>query len=205
MIVSSSGRSVEDSYCVPIENILLEGRCRDFTALRAEKLPIETAVEIRAKKIRFIILAYLSAASSGSSAINTVTVRVNSTADLDLDSTGGLLTIAKSEFYGIRNLVTYLQKHDISAVFCSDSIIDDLVYLTAGAGVTVVGLSHSFFLFPLPFLFSPPFSPFYFHHSILPPIFSLLSSFSLFYKEPIILCPLRFYASSSYSTCPYLI
>jgi hypothetical protein len=40
-----------------------------------------------------------------------------------------------------------MKKHGISAVFCSDSIIDDLVYLTAAAGITVVSLSTSFLSF----------------------------------------------------------
>jgi hypothetical protein len=46
-----------------------------------------------------------------------------------------------------------MKKHNLSAVFCSDSIIDDLVYLTAAAGITVVSLPTSF-LFLHSFLLS---------------------------------------------------
>ena len=152
--MSTTGRPVEDSYCVPKDSVLLEGRCRDFTALRAsEKLTVGTPNDVSTKVFRFILLEYMSAPSSGSSITNSVTIKVNSMADLDLNSTGGLQTIAKSEVYCVQNLVIFLKKYGINAVFCSDSIIDDLVYLTAAAGITVVSLSTSF----LP-LYSFPFS-----------------------------------------------
>lgn len=145
MIISTTGRPVEDSYCVPKDNVLLEGRCRDFTALRtSEKRTIGAPNDVSTEDFSFILLEYITTPSSGSSIANSVTVKVNSMADLDLNSTGGLQTIAKSEFYSIQNLVMFMKKHGISVVFCSDSIIDDLVYLTAGAGITVVRFPYSF-------------------------------------------------------------
>ena len=36
-IISTSGLSLEDSYCTSSDSVVIEGRCKDFTALKKRK------------------------------------------------------------------------------------------------------------------------------------------------------------------------
>jgi hypothetical protein len=41
VIISTTGQSLEESYCIPQNTVIIEGRCRDFTALRIRKSSVK--------------------------------------------------------------------------------------------------------------------------------------------------------------------
>jgi hypothetical protein len=64
-----------------------------------------------------------------------VTIQVEKLSDI-----GGLKssTYANSGSYSVNLLLEWLKKMNISVVFCGDSVDDDVVYLAAASGVTLV-------------------------------------------------------------------
>lgn len=137
VIISTSGLSIEDSYCVKLDEILLEGRCRDFTALRIGGSPL-SAIEtgVSPPGFRFLILKFFALPKEPMSITQSVTVHVSCLSNLTTINDSVL--IARAESYSVKKMAKWLRENNISAVFCSDSVIDDLMRIAAAADVTVV-------------------------------------------------------------------
>ena len=138
-IISTSGLSLEDSYCTSSDSAIIEGRCKDFTALKKKKTKFKKEFidgESNLDGLRFIILKHLVAPIAASSLTHTVTVQLNQLSDLNKMTDS--IFLANTDSYNVKKLTTWMMQNNISAVFCSDSVSDGIAHIAAAAGVTVV-------------------------------------------------------------------
>ena len=123
LIISISGLSLEESYCTSSDSATVEGRCKDFTALRIRKSVTLNDCESYASNsegFRFILVKYLVAPTAASSVTNTVTVQLNQLSDLNTMTDS--IFLANIDSYNVKKLLTWLVENNISAIFCSDSV-----------------------------------------------------------------------------------
>lgn len=132
VIISVSGFPLDNSYAVPCNEITFEGRCKDFTSLRTKKSDVDMFMN---EKYSFICMKYFMLPMVDNSCTQSVTIQVEKLSDI-----GGLKssTYANSGSYSVNLLLEWLKKMNISVVFCGDSVDDDVVYLAAASGVTLV-------------------------------------------------------------------
>jgi hypothetical protein len=140
VILSTTGQSLEDSYCVPQNTVIIEGRCRDFTALRTRKSSIKnrnsSAEHDFDTGFRFGLLKSFTPLTAVASITQNVTIRINSLSDLN--AVEGLNLFSAKDSLHTKQLLDYLKKNDVSALFCADSVSDDLIYSVALTGVVLV-------------------------------------------------------------------
>ena len=85
--------------------------------------------------------------SAAGSLTLSVTVAVNSLSDINSTSMSKESLYEKTELYEVRKLIKWMKSAEISVVFCSDSIGDDVVHLVASEGISTVSSSANQFLF----------------------------------------------------------
>ena len=139
LIVSTSGLSLEDSYCTSSDSAVIEGRCKDFTALRKRNSALKNDCADGGSKLnglKFIILKYLVSPIASSSVTHTVTVQLSQLADLNKMTDS--IFLANIDSYNVNRLMKWMLQNDVAAVFCSDSVSDDIAHIAAAAGVTLV-------------------------------------------------------------------
>ena len=146
VIISLSGQPLGNSLCLPLDEIILEGRCRDFTALRSKSVSnsvLETEFnradnhyEANFQMHRFVCLKRSILPVAIASLTELVTVKISSLSDLN--SIGGSNLFARTESFGVQKLVKWMSANAISVIFCSDSIDDDVVHLFASHGISMV-------------------------------------------------------------------
>ena len=73
---------------------------------------------------------------AASSLTHNVTIQLNQLSALNTMSDS--IFLANIDSYNAKRLMTWMLQNDISAVFCSDSVSDDIAHIAAAAGVTVV-------------------------------------------------------------------
>ena len=146
VIISLSGQPLGNSSCIPLDKIILEGRCRDFTALRSKNI-LNSVSETQFNRAdnhsndnlhmhRFVCLKRSILPVATSSLTELVTVKISSLSDLN--SMGGSNLFAKTESFGVQKLVKWMTLNGVSVIFCSDSIDDDVVHLFASQGISMV-------------------------------------------------------------------
>lgn len=140
VIISTTGQSLEESYCVPQNTVIIEGRCRDFTALRTRKLSIKkgnsSAEHDLDTGFRFGLLRSFAPLIAAASITQNVTIQINSLSDLN--AAVGLSLFSAKDSLHTKQLLDYLKKNDVNALFCADSVSDDLIYSVALTGVVLV-------------------------------------------------------------------
>lgn len=223
IILSACGRSLDSSYCVPFGEVLVEGRCRDFTALRRREIKKEVESEIKnevnsdinkelevsvsvvkyinndgskygsnsnedndmnsntnsntnsgndnnnttttnstsstnknnsnnniknpknpknqtnqtsIEGYKFICLQNITPPTILSSIIQTVTVNISSLKDIIQSP----LLYAKTSSFSMVELLRILKILDVSVIFCGDRVDDDVMYLLAAGGVSLVSI-----------------------------------------------------------------
>lgn len=140
VIISTTGQSLEDSYCVPQNTVIIEGRCRDFTALRTRKSSIKKgnsdAEHDLSTDYRFGLLKSFTPLTAVASVTQNVTIQINSLSDLN--AVEGLNLFSARDSLHTKQLLDYLKKNDVNALFCADSVSDDLIYSVALTGVVLV-------------------------------------------------------------------
>ena len=154
VIISTTGLSLEDSYCVPQNVVIIEGRCRDFTALRAQKAPDnQSCLDAENKSstgFQFCLLKSFIPLTAAGSITQNVTIQINSLNDLN--AVEGFSSFTAKDSLNTKQLLNYLKNNNVDALFCADSVSDDLIYSVALTGVVLVRtyiISH----FTLPLLF----------------------------------------------------
>ena len=140
VIVSTCGLSLEDSYCVPQHVVIIEGRCRDFTSLRAQK-KLDNEIDVHAESglsegFRFGLVKSFTPLAAVASITQHVTIQISSFSDLNAVEDSNLFYAKDSS--STKLLLDYLKKRDINALFCTDSVSDDLIYSVALTGVVLV-------------------------------------------------------------------
>lgn len=144
VIISLSGQSLCDSFCIPLDDIVLEGRCKDFTALKRKNV-LKSAVGRKNKEKfhghhdalhRFVCLKRCISPVVATSLTESVTVKITSLSDLN--PIYGPNLFAKTESFGVQEMVKWLNLNGVSVIFCSDSIDDDVVHIVACEGISVV-------------------------------------------------------------------
>ena len=145
MIVSLSNQSISNSYCVSMDQIIVEGRCRDYTALREKKQ--KSVVEIKIIEgnregnmmdnlFRFVCLKHSTLPTQSASLTASIVVKINALSDLNkVDESNTFNTV---ESYGIKKLIKWLKYNLVTVIFCSDTMHDDVVHLVALEGITTV-------------------------------------------------------------------
>lgn len=132
--------SLEDSYCVPQNVVIIEGRCRDFTALRAQKTPYNQSGFNGENKsstgFQFCLLKSFIPLTAAASITQNVTIQINSLTDLNAVEGTNLFTANDS--LSTKQLLDYLKNNNVVALFCADSVSDDLIYSVALTGVVLV-------------------------------------------------------------------
>ena len=155
VIISTTGLSLEESYCVPQNVVIIEGRCRDFTALREQKtsckkkLP-DTDYDLSAG-FRFCLLKSFTPLAAVASITQHVTIQINSLTDLN--AVEGFNLFSAKDFSNTKQLLDYLTEKHIKALFCADSVSDALIYSVALTGVVLVR-TLLLFLYDFPPLFT---------------------------------------------------
>jgi hypothetical protein len=146
VIISTTGQSLEDSYCVPPNTVIIEGRCRDFTALRTRKTPNKNGNSSAEYDLntgfRFGLLKSFTPLTAVASITQNVTIQINSLSDLN--AVEGLNLFSAKDSLHTKQLLDYLKKNYVNALFCGDSVSDDLIYSVALTGVVLV---RDFFLY----------------------------------------------------------
>ena len=140
VIISTTGQSLEDSYSVPQNTVIIEGRCRDFTALRTRK-PSNKNENLSTEhdfntEFRFGLLKSFTPLTAVTSITQNVTIQISSLSDLN--AVEGLNLFSAKDSLHTKQLLDCLKKNDVNALFCADSVSDDLIYSVALAGVVLV-------------------------------------------------------------------
>ena len=140
VIISTTGLSLEDSYCVPQNVVIIEGRCRDFTALRAQRTSDNQSNSDAQNKsstgFQFCLLKSFIPLTAAVSITQNVTIQINSLTDLNAVEGSKLFTAKDS--LNTKQLLDYLKNNNVNALFCADSVSDDLIYSVALTGVVLV-------------------------------------------------------------------
>ena len=131
---------MEDSYCVPQNTVTIEGRCRDFTALKTRKSSNKNgntdAKQDLYSGFRFGLLKSFTPLTAVASITQNVTIQINSLSDLN--AVEGLNLFSAKNSLNTQQLLDCLKKNDVIALFCADSVSDDLIYSVALTGVVLV-------------------------------------------------------------------
>ena len=129
VISNVSGLPLSESYVVPLDEVVMEARCRDFSMLRQIKVASATMIRWRFLPVKWVSTPSTSQANS---AVDTITLQLDRLSDLASNSKGNTLPRV------YQRLIDSLHEHRVTVLLCCEDVQEEWIHYAASRSVTLV-------------------------------------------------------------------
>ena len=142
VITNVSGLPLSESYVVPRDEVVLEGRCRDFSMLRKFNVAPDTMIRWRFLPVKWVSTPSTSQANS---AVESITLQLDRLSDLASNNKGNTLPRVYQQ------LIDSLHEHRVSVLLCCEDVDEEWIHYAASRSVTLVSGQEGMPMMYLPF------------------------------------------------------
>ena len=142
VITNVSGLPLSESYVVPRDEVVLEGRCRDFSMLRKFNEAPDTMIRWRFLPVKWVSTPSTSQANS---AVESITLQLDRLSDLASNNKGNTLPRVYQQ------LIDSLHEHRVSVLLCCEDVDEEWIHYAASRSVTLVSGQEGMPMMYLPF------------------------------------------------------